>query len=201
MSVSTSPCTGVAGVILAGGKSSRFGANKALHQLDGVPLVSRVAAALEPLFEERLLVTNSPDAYRFLGWPMTGDLYPGAGPLAGIHAALSSIRSEYCFVAACDMPNLDPRLIRLFCSLKDGYDAVVARLDSGREPLHAIYHRRCLTVFASQLASGRYRIGEALDRLKLREPTEKEILPVAGDLSAFVNINRPADLPLARCMA
>jgi len=71
---------GITGVILAGGQSRRFGANKALALLAGRRLIEHPAGVLSGLFAQRLLVTNTPEQYDFLGWPMIADRFPGAGP-------------------------------------------------------------------------------------------------------------------------
>ena len=111
------PLSDITGVILAGGKSSRFGSNKALAIVDGKPLIQHVADLISSLFAECLLVTNTPAEYEFLSLPMTHDRYRDSGPLAGIHAALLKIRTPRAFVVACDMPNLSQELINIFATL------------------------------------------------------------------------------------
>ncbi|MDH5297421.1 MAG: molybdenum cofactor guanylyltransferase [Desulfobulbaceae bacterium] len=187
----------VAGVILAGGASSRFGSNKALAAYQGRPLISHAAAAMEELFASCLLVTNTPETYRFLGWAMTSDRFRGAGPLAGIHAALAAITEPRAFISGCDMPFLDARLIRFLCGIKGDWDAVVPWLNGRPEPLYGVYHRNCLAVITANLEQGEGKIGLIYSQLRLRRVTEAEILAVVSDLSTFHNVNRPADLPTA----
>jgi molybdopterin-guanine dinucleotide biosynthesis protein A len=182
------------GVILAGGASSRFGSNKALALLHGVPIIRHVAATLEKIFPQHLLVTNSPDTYRFLGWPMIGDIHAASGPLAGIHAALLNIGGSQAFIAGCDMPRLDARLIAYLCGLAGDWDVALPWLDTGPEPLCAVYRKSCLPVISRQLQEKQGRIRFTLDLLRLRKVSQAEILAVAGDLSSFHNINRPGDL-------
>lgn len=185
---------GIAGVILAGGASSRFGSNKALADCQGEPMIARVAAVLADLFAERLLVTNTPETYRFLGWPMVGDFHQGAGPLAGIQAALATVKAERAMVVACDMPHLSAPLIRFLCRQGPEWDVVLPRLASGREPLHALYHKRCLPVIERHLNEGQRKIWRLFADLSVREVAEPELLGVVPDLSAFHNVNRPEDL-------
>lgn len=184
----------VAGVILAGGKSSRFGSNKALAQYQGMPMVQRIAGCLAPLFSELLLVTNTPEQYEFLGWPMTGDRYAECGPMAGIHAALSTVRQPAIFACGCDMPLVDAGLVRFLCSLAPGWDVVLPRLSEGPEPLYAVYSKKALPVIEENLRRGRRKIGLLFAALKVREVHEDEILTVVPDLTTFHNINRQHDL-------
>jgi molybdopterin-guanine dinucleotide biosynthesis protein A len=190
---------GVAGVILAGGSSSRFGSNKALAPFAGLPLVAHIARLFSRLFAERLLVTNTPEEYRFLNWPITMDRYHHCGPLAGIEAALRGITSPRAFVVGCDMPLVDARLIRFLCRFPPDEDAVVPWLAAGPEPLCALYHKQALPVIEAALQAGERKIGRALRNLKVRRIGEAEILSVLPDLSSFHNINRRQDLEQIPC--
>ena len=143
---------GIAGVILAGGRSTRFGSNKALAIVNGKPLIHNVADLMSGLFQECLLVTNTPEEYDFLSLPMTSDRHKGSGPLAGIHAALQEVSETRAFVVACDMPNLSPELIQYLCSINEqDYDAIIPMLKKGLEPLFGIYHKKALPVIEAHL--------------------------------------------------
>lgn len=189
------PIQNITGVILAGGRSSRFGSNKALAMIDGKPLIQHIADLMSSLFAECLLVTNTPEEYSFLSLQMTGDRYRECGPLAGIHAALLQISSPRAFVVACDMPNLSPELIRYICTIHDQqYDVIIPWLETGQEPLLGIYHARSLAVIDAYLQQKDCQIIRALADLQVRRVSEQEILSITGNLSCFKNINRPADL-------
>ncbi len=182
------------GVILAGGASSRFGSNKALALLNGRPLISHVASTLENIFGDLLLVTNVPETYAFLHWPMTGDLYSGGGPLAGIHAALQTISTEQACIIGCDMPFVQSGLIRYMCALPGNWDAAIPWHNRGPEPLCGVYRKSCLPVMEKHLNAGQKKIRIALEKFHLRKITEQEILEHAPDLNIFHNINRRVDL-------
>ena len=189
------PLADITGVLLAGGKSSRFGSNKALAMMDSKPLVQHVADLMSSMFPECLLVTNTPAEYEFLSLPMTHDRYRDMGPLAGIHAALLQISTPRAFVVACDMPSLSPALIRYLCSMDEQEDEVVIpRLEKGPEPLFGIYHTKSLAVIDSYLQKNECQIIRLLEYLQVRWVNEQEILLIAGDLSCFKNINRPSDM-------
>lgn len=184
------------GVILAGGASSRFGSNKALAVHDGRPLIGLVAETLERLFAHRLLVTNTPEIYEFLGWPTVGDHFRGAGPLAGIHAALGAVTTPYAFVAGCDMPFVSEVLVCLLAELANGdWDAVVPCPGGRPEPLYAIYHRRCRPIIEAGLLRDQRKVGLVLQALHVRRVEESELLAVLPDLGTFLNVNRPGDMP------
>ena len=189
------PIHNTTGVILAGGRSSRFGSNKALVMVAGKPLIQRVADLMASLFAECLLITNTPEEYRFLNLPMTGDRYRECGPLAGIHAALLQVKTDRAFVVACDMPNISPELIRYICTINEQeYDVIIPWLKSGQEPLFGIYHKNSLGVIVTYLQQKDCQIIRALEDLRVRRVSEQEVLSATSDLSCFKNINRPEDL-------
>ncbi|MFU8819168.1 MAG: NTP transferase domain-containing protein [Desulfurivibrio sp.] len=188
----------VTGVVLAGGRSSRFGSNKALALYRGRPLIAHATEVLAGLFARRLLITNTPEEYAFLDWPMTGDLTPGAGPLAGIQAALEQLETERAFITACDMPRLDPELIRRLCACPGDWDVVLPAPGGRREPLHALYHRRILPEVDAALARGEKRITDLLARLRVREMSAAELELNPAAVRPFINVNFTQDLEALR---
>jgi molybdopterin-guanine dinucleotide biosynthesis protein A len=184
----------VAGVILAGGKSSRFGSNKALALHQGTVLIQSISRRLDGLFPETLLITNTPEDYGFLGWPMAADQYRDCGPLAGIHAALRTISQPRAFVCGCDMPLLNRELIRFLCELPGDHDLVLPWLPEGPEPLYAVYSKKALPVIEEHLAQNRCKIGMVFDTLRIRRVSAEEILRIIPDLTPFHNINHQHDL-------
>ena len=113
----------VTGVILAGGKSLRYGRNKALVKIDGIPLIERVINVMGSLFRHLILITNTPHEYSYLKLPMHEDLIKGLGPLGGIFTALMTIRNEAGFFVACDMPHLNqPCQALIYLRLRQNYN-------------------------------------------------------------------------------
>ncbi len=137
--------------ILAGGKSSRMGTEKALLRVENQPLIGLVAAVLKPIFPKICVVTNKHEIARAARRPAVGDRFENRGPLGGIHAALDHFRAP-TFVVACDMPFLCAEFITYLANHFEG-DALVPRSDNGFEPLHAIYSPRCSPIFEDLLAS------------------------------------------------
>jgi molybdenum cofactor guanylyltransferase len=187
----------ISAVILAGGKSRRFGSNKAFAELDGRPLIERVIAVLGPVFNELTIITNNPDEYAYLGLPMYEDLVKGLGPIGGIYTGLEKIRHTRGFFVACDMPFLNENLIRYMASLSNGFDAVVPKVDWKMEPLHAIYSKNCLPAIIELIAAGECMINRFFQQLRVRFLDEDEIRGHDPLLRSFYNINKPDELHIA----
>ena len=184
---------GVAGVILAGGESRRMGRNKALLTVNGERMVETVYRRIAELFDEVLLITNTPELYDFIHCRKVGDIYPGMGPMAGIHAALSSCASERVFVTGCDMPNLNPQLIRELCALPGGVDVIVPETPGGLEPLHALYAKSCMPTMEAMLKAGERSILTFLERADITLIQHARIAALDPDFSSFRNVNTPEE--------
>jgi molybdenum cofactor guanylyltransferase len=174
-----------AGYVLAGGRSSRMGCDKALLPFRGGALAESVARAVRWAAGSAVLVGN-PALYQHLGYPAIPDLCPGAGPLGGILTALHHTSADWNLVAACDMPELSGEFLRLLIDDADG-DAVVAVGPSGRpEPLCAVYHRRSRPVLERALRRGVRSVRAALEDLRV-------VLVSVPELAPFQNVNTPED--------
>ena len=92
----------ITAVILAGGKSSRFGSNKALAKFKGVRLIERVTDVLSTIFTRLIIITNNPVEYSYLHIPLYQDLIEGLGPIGGIYTGLDAIDNDWAFFCACD---------------------------------------------------------------------------------------------------
>jgi molybdopterin-guanine dinucleotide biosynthesis protein A len=187
----------VSGVVLAGGRSSRMGGrDKAFAAVDGEPIAVRTIRLFRTLFPQVIVATNRAERYRALDVETVGDQFPGCGPLAGIHAAMSVARHPHVFVAACDMPGLDADVIRfLLGRIGDGdADAVVPRWDDDIEPLHAVYAVRLADRIADALRSGRHAIRDLLPRLRVDYVGEEELARIRGTARSMLNVNTPEEL-------
>ena len=185
---------GVTGVILAGGASSRMGSNKALLPQKGVRFIEVIYRTLAELFEEVIVVTNTPEQYAFLPCKKVPDLYPGKGVLAGIHSGLFHSSEPAIFTVACDMPHLNTALIRHLVSLSAGVDIVIPSTEGGMEPLHALYRKGCQPALEELLQeSAQVRVVAILSRVQVRKVLPEEIAPFDPEYKSFVNINTPED--------
>jgi molybdopterin-guanine dinucleotide biosynthesis protein A len=189
----------VSGILLAGGKSRRMGGvTKGLMEVGGRPIAERVAATLKGLFDEVLLITNSPEEYRFLGLPMFGDRIPGYGSLGGLYTGLSVCSGEYGFLVPCDMPFLRQDVISYMLDQIDGQDVIVPRIRGWLEPLHALYSRRCIPFIEDGLGKGDLKIINFFDRAHLLEIPEEDFSRFDPEFRFIMNVNTPEDLSRAR---
>ncbi|MBI2082185.1 MAG: molybdenum cofactor guanylyltransferase [Deltaproteobacteria bacterium] len=172
----------VTGVILAGGRSSRFGTNKALALFQGIPLIDRVLNVMSPLFHDLMIVTNTPEIYERLHLPLVKDFEPYLGPLGGIYTALRETRNDRIFVVGCDMPLLDPKVISGIIQKSEEADAVVPIHDGIREFLMAVYSRKLLPEICKSLGEGRLSVKELCFHIPCIE-----WIPVKGDSWTAIN--------------
>jgi len=191
---STTASTGVTGLILAGGKSSRYGVNKALVAVEGITLIEHAVRVMKDVFQDVIILTNTPAEYAFLNLPMVEDVIKGLGPIGGIYTGLRTISGEAGFFVACDMPFLNKELLRHMLEVRGGFDAVVPRVGWMIEPLHAIYTKGCLPVIKAMIDSRKYQILQCLNNIRVRYVEEEELRGFDPELHSFFNINEPGDL-------
>ncbi|MCM3116226.1 molybdenum cofactor guanylyltransferase [Neobacillus sp. MER 74] len=182
-------------IILSGGKSSRMGTNKALLKINEKTNIERMADALNLSFIDIILVTNHPEDYQFLEVKMVSDLYPGQGPLAGVHAGLLASPFETNFVVACDMPFASAELAELLVKKSSGFDAVIPIINGVQHPLFAVFQKRAADVAAQMIEAGQLRMKHLLERLNVLYVTEKDLQAYSSiDLErVFFNMNHPSE--------
>lgn len=187
------------GIILAGGESRRMGTDKALLDLNGRPMIEHVLAVFTGLFRKTIIVTNTPDRYRMYDAELTGDVLDIRGPLTGIYSGLLRSDDEFNFVAACDMPFMNPRLIAYMGGLAAGRDAVVPMFSGFLEPLHAVYRKGILPIIERQVREEDRRIRGMFDHIQVRYVSEEEIVRFDPQKRSFRNLNTPKEYKEAVC--
>lgn len=194
----------VTGAILAGGEATRLGrVNKALLDLGGESILSRLARTLAGCLDRVLVVSRDPETYRALGYAAVADRFPQRSSLTGLHAALFHAPTPFVFVTACDTPLLRPELLRaLLERLEPGDEALVPQWEDGRyEPLCAVYSKACLPAMEEALARDAFRIADLLPRLRTRAVPVVELRSFDPDLASFLNANTPKELEHLRGLA
>lgn len=183
----------ITGVILAGGMGRRMGGvDKGLQPLQGRPMAAWVAERLAPQVDELLINANrNTERYAELGYPVFADRIPDfAGPLAGLHAALSAAAHPWVATAPCDSPFLPTDLIARLAGamLAANTDLAVARTFNQPHPVFCLCKRDLLPHLTAYLQSGERKFDRWYATLKVVE--------VAFDdqADAFENINTPEEL-------
>ena len=183
---------GLSLVVLAGGRSRRMGADKATLATDGQTLTARIIERLGPVAGEIIVAAGDnllePGAGRIIQ-----DQFPGAGPLAGIHAGLRAATFENAWVVACDYPDVNPAIGLLLLQAVSGFDAAVPLIAGRPQGVCAVYNVRLASRIERLIASGRRSVGALLDSCRVRYLDEAEVRQVDAQLGSFRNLNTPAD--------
>lgn len=187
------------GIIIAGGRSTRFGdRDKAVAELAGTPMIRRVADRLTGSVDA-LVVNCRPEQASTIraaleGYPrevtVAEDPEPDLGPMAGIRTGLRAVDSGYAFVVACDMPFVDSDVVEYLFERAAGHDAAVPRLDDEWfQTTHAVYRAAPMAEACERaLARDERRIVEPLFELDYVVVDEEEIRE-RGSLETFENVN------------
>jgi molybdopterin-guanine dinucleotide biosynthesis protein A len=190
----------VAAAVIAGGGGTRLGGvAKAGLTVGGRSIAERQLATLRGVFARVLVIANDPAAWEGLDVEIAPDVYQGAGPLGGIHAALSATFGHAGVVCvAGDMPFVEPRLAEILRDRDPTADAVVPRVGGFPEPLLARYGRRCLSIIEGRLAVGEWAVHAVFDSVGVSWIEEAELRALDPHLRSFTNINTPEDLARAQ---
>jgi molybdopterin-guanine dinucleotide biosynthesis protein A len=187
----------VAGFVLAGGRSSRMGRDKALVALAGEPLLVRMARRVEQAAAP-VTVIAPPERYADLGLRVVRDERPGLGPLGGIVTALGITPADWNLIVGCDLPYLTAEWLKFLVARARGSSAwaIVPETGRGLEPLSAVYHRRARPALVDALARGQRKLTAALSGLpkgamERVPPADWKSFDSSGWL--FKNMNEPAD--------
>ncbi len=176
--------------IMAGGKSSRFGRDKARATVDGRPLIVRLAETVRPQTSTVTAVADVPDKYADLGIRTIADIQPGLGPMAGLQAALADVTTDtWLLLLSCDFVGIRPEWIRTLTEhIRPNAQTVLFR-DVRWEPLLALYHSSIKPVVDKHIARAHcpmWALVEDLDHVALSIPS---------GWSRLRNVNVPEDLP------
>lgn len=181
----------IKGVVLAGGKSSRFGEDKALALWDGKTLLERVVNLLGDLQLDPVVIANLNRDYSFLSCPVFNDEIPEKGPLGGLYTAGSLFPEVTLLVLTCDMPFLTaPALKQLIKSHTASAEATVFSIEGKTQPFPGIYEPALKMLILNRLESGELSMRSFLSCIFQRKVID------ARDLKVFQNVNCPEDLDL-----
>jgi molybdopterin-guanine dinucleotide biosynthesis protein A len=188
----------VTAFVLAGGKSSRMGSDKAFLQFGAETLLSRALRVASAVAEE---VRIAGDAKKFAAFGrVVEDVYRDRGPLGGIHAALTSSATEWNLMLAVDQPFVERELLTYLLVRAQKSDAVVVvpRAGGGLQPLCAVYRRRFAEVAEQSLRDGRNKIDVLFTKVESCVLEEDELSRAGFSAEMFRNVNTPEELERAR---
>ena len=185
----------VAAFILAGGKSTRMGTDKAFVAYEGRTLLARVLDLARSVTPNVRIVGTQEKFESFA--PVVEDVFYDCGPLGGIHAALETSRTELNLVLAVDTPFVSCAFLQYLISQAAnarGATVVVPRGDGGWQPLCAIYRREFAAAAEDALQAGRYRIDRLFDQVRTRVIEPAELESAGFSPAIFRNLNTPEEL-------
>lgn len=195
----------VLGAVLAGGRSQRYGEDKAFVTVGGLSLVRRAASVMKPVTRRVVLVANDLRRYRPEGFDVRPDVRPGVGALGGVHTAVSWAREEGmlgALVVACDMPFVPPALLAELVR-RMSPAAVVAPQSHGPrglEPLCAVYGVGCLGAIEEAMQRGDRAVISFFAAIELRLLDMSVVEGFGDPATMFFNVNRPEDRSRAEAM-
>ncbi|HZK29216.1 MAG TPA: molybdenum cofactor guanylyltransferase, partial [Clostridia bacterium] len=202
-------------IILAGGQSHRMGFDKQTIRLGEGTLVDQIAERLSGVFTDIVVVTNRPELYTSMTEGhrhvrAVSDVFPGKGPMAGVHAGLLTAESQYVYVIGCDMPHLVIPFIeqmrqeleaRLSCRGETEDEevplpaGVMLRRDNGQlEPLNAFYHKNLAASMADRLTRGAHSLHEFCHGQPFVWFSQAKASMLDPESRMYLNLNDPSDL-------
>lgn len=188
---------GITAFVLAGGKSTRMGSDKAFLRLQEETLLSRALKIAGSVAEEVRIVG---DNKKFVAHGrVVEDVYRDRGPLGGIHSALSSTTTELNLMLAVDLPFVVPKFLEylLVQARESGAMVTVPRTNAGLQPLCAAYRRGFAEVAEPALREGKNRIDSLFAKDTTCEIEENEFVRAGFSVTMFRNLNTPEEFEMA----
>ena len=185
------------GVVLAGGRKSRMGRDKASLPWQGSDFLQVILQKLTAVCDELIVVTNMARTEMLPNVRYVADIIPQRGPLSGIHAGLVHATTDLVFVTACDMPYLSVAAVNHLRSLSPGWDVVAPGEAEYLEPLFACYRKTCIPVIESLLQQDIRKTQALFPLVRYRQVPLDEMKQFDPQLRFLYNINSPSDYQAA----
>ncbi|HCW53748.1 MAG TPA: molybdenum cofactor guanylyltransferase [Clostridium sp.] len=182
----------ICALVLAGGKSTRMnGNNKAFLKYKDKTFIENIISELD-IFDKIYISVDSKEKYKDLNYELIEDEFQEIGPIGGIYSALKTIKQDYVFVIACDMPKIKKNLIEvLINSIEPEDKCVVFKDDEGRVyPLGGIYSKKSLPIIKEMIDNENYKLQNLVKRL------DGKVLSISEynlDHELFINVNNPEE--------
>lgn len=181
----------ITGIILAGGKSSRMGADKGFVSYKNKPFIEHIIKAMQPLVDDIIIISNNKN-YEIFGFDCYNDLIKNAGPLAGIYTGLKYSKTENNLVVSCDVPLINTEVLqKLIDQQNDVSEVIQIQSDGKNMPLIAIYKKQCEAIFLEELNQDQRKVQKALEKCEV-----KTVVIEPNFEKHTTNINTQKDLEL-----
>ena len=189
--------------MLIGGRSSRMGSDKCALEIEGRTLLQRVVDALDEVVDEVVVVGApggpQPELHSRVAGRCTTDAFEGGGPLVAIAAGLEAVRAPVAVVVACDLPYLEPSLLRLLADrAQAGAQLVVPLYDGRPQLLCSAWRRDALPIVVERIEAGERAVAAAAEALRAELLPEEAYAHLDAGGRSFVNVNTPEQLAAAR---
>jgi molybdopterin-guanine dinucleotide biosynthesis protein A len=191
-------------IVLAGGKGSRLGCNKAEVVIGGKSLFQWVLCRVSFLKSEIIVVAGTngfaPMEAGYSGHKVVTDVYPDRGPLVGVYTGLTVAESFHSLAVGCDMPFLNRALLSYMIKVAPGFDVVIPRVGDMVEPLHAVYSKGCLAPIEGMVEGGNLSVHGLLGLVRVRYVDSDEIDRFDPEHLSLFNVNTLDELERARSL-
>ena len=196
------PVHDLSAFVLAGGKSSRMGTDKAFLQLNGETLLDR-ALQVAATITENVRIVGDQHKFGAFHYAVIPDVYRDRGPLGGIHAALCTTNSNLNLVLALDMPLVSGEFLVFLVNQarQSGATITVPNAGGGLQPLCAVYRKQFAEIAEQSLQAGKNRIDPLFSRVTCRAIAEHELTQAGFSVEIFRNVNTPEDLETTQRLA
>jgi molybdopterin-guanine dinucleotide biosynthesis protein A len=180
----------LSGTVLAGGKSSRLGTDKALLKFNSHTLLQHAISLIEP-YCSVVRISGDNSEYEVFGRSLVSDKYPGCGPIGGIYSSLVAAETDWNLFVSVDVPYINSSLLtKLLENLSDD-DCVVPKHELGVEPLIALYSRKAIPLIEHLIKNGEYKVSNLLSELNTKFVDCNDLVRQYPNL--FFNLNRMED--------
>jgi molybdopterin-guanine dinucleotide biosynthesis protein A len=180
-------------IILAGGKGSRIGQEKAFIKIGERTIIEEQISSLSKIFYEIIIVTNNQSKFKKMGAKVVTDIIPDLGPLGGLYSGLSVSSNIHSFLIACDMPFISLELIKYMTDNIEENDIIVPLSTRGIETLFAFYSINCLETIKQQIELNNLKLLDILDFHRVKYVPQKEIKKFDPKELSFFNVNDQKD--------
>jgi len=196
--------TDITGIILAGGKSTRMGANKSFLKIGEQTIIERITYLMKSVITNVIIISNTPDEYTFLNLPIFEDVYKGKGPLAGIHSGLKNSDTQKDFIISCDIPLMNKEMIEFIVDYKTDKSIAVCKANGFLQPFAGLYNKSLVNEIENIFSDKSEHINHTNENerkqckvMSFIKSSEAEIINPEGSIgyteNTFLNINTPKD--------